>query len=103
MTFRCHNEYICSKCEVVCCAGLLSPSMYLGIFEAEVTHVVVDQAESKASVHDGQAPLKKEIMVSTHTAEVWKIPRKTEIFLDLVKNPKNRAVIISFTKGSKTF
>lgn len=33
---------------------------YLGIFQAEMTHVVVDQAETKTSVHDSQAPLKWE-------------------------------------------
>lgn len=51
--------------------------MYLGIFETEVTHVVVDQAESKAPVHDCQTPLKKESMVIKHAAKVWKIPSKT--------------------------
>lgn len=37
-----------------------------------MTHVVVDQAESKAPVHDDQAPLRRESMVSTYTAEVNK-------------------------------
>lgn len=44
--------------------------MYLGILETEVTHVVVDQAESKAPIHDGQTPLRKESMVIKHAAEV---------------------------------
>ena len=79
----------------MCCAGLLSQSMYLGILETEVTHVVVDQAESKAPIHDGQTPLRKESMVIKHAAEVWKIKHNWN-FLGLVKNPKNRAVIMSF-------
>lgn len=33
---------------------------YLGIFRAEMTHVVVDQAETETSVHDSQAPLRRE-------------------------------------------
>lgn len=47
--------------------------MYLGIFETEMTHVVVDQAEGKAPVHGGHAPLRRESMVSTHAAEVCEI------------------------------
>ena len=43
--------------------------MYLGIFETEVTHVVVDQAEGEAPVHDGQAPLRGESVVSTQAGE----------------------------------
>lgn len=34
--------------------------MYLGISEAEMTHVVVDQAEGEAPVHEGQASLRTE-------------------------------------------
>lgn len=47
--------------------------MYLGIFETEMTHVVVDQAKGKAPVHDGQAPLRRESVVSTHAAEAYAI------------------------------
>lgn len=52
------------------CAGPLSQSMYLGIFETEMTHVVVDQAKGKAPVHEGQAPLGRESGISTHAAQV---------------------------------
>lgn len=51
----------------------LSLNMYLGIFETEMTHVVVDQAEAKAPVHDGQAPLWRESLVSINTAKVYAI------------------------------
>lgn len=44
--------------------------MYLGIFETEMTHVVVDQAKGKAPVHDGQASLRRETGVSAHVVEV---------------------------------
>lgn len=40
--------------------GLLSRGTYLGIFEAEMTHVMIDQAEGKAPVHESQAPLQRE-------------------------------------------
>ena len=32
---------------------------YLGVFNGEATHVVVDQAEAKASVHEGETALWK--------------------------------------------
>lgn len=33
-----------------------------------MAHVVVDQAKGKAPVHDGQAPLRRRIIVSAHDA-----------------------------------
>jgi len=38
---------------------LYTPSMYLGISQTKMTHVVVDQAEGKAPVHEYQAPLRE--------------------------------------------
>lgn len=55
---------------VQCMVFFLSLSMYLGIFETKMTHVVVDQAECKAPVHDGQAPLRKKSVVRVHITEV---------------------------------
>ena len=34
--------------------------VYPGIMKGEATHVVVDQAEGKTSVHEGEAPLQGE-------------------------------------------
>lgn len=36
---------------------------YLGVFECEGTHVVVDQAEGKASVHEGQTALRRQAQI----------------------------------------
>lgn len=44
-----------------------------------MTHIVVDQAESKAPVHDGQAPLWGESTVSKH-AVMGAISDKTNTF-----------------------
>lgn len=55
-------------------------SAYLGIFETEVTHVVVDQAEGKAPVHDSQTPLWGESVVSPHA------DKAREIFVRLCKS-----------------
>ncbi len=51
------------------CSFPLSQSVYLGIFETEMAHVVVDQAESKAPVHEGEAPLRRESVISKHAAD----------------------------------
>lgn len=42
------------------CTGPQCQPMYLGIFETEMTHVVIDQTEGKAPVHERQAPLRRE-------------------------------------------
>lgn len=57
-------------CFLFWCAGQPNQNMYLGIFESEMTHVVVDQAKGKAPVHDGQASLRRETGVSAHAVEV---------------------------------
>lgn len=62
-----------TECAVVLCPSSLSLSTYLGIFETKMTHVVVDQAEGKAPIHDGQALLWRESKVSTQAADVCKI------------------------------
>lgn len=52
---------------------------YLGIFETEMTHVVIDQAKGEAPVHEGQAPLRKEEVCLAHnhphTAQVLHVHR----------------------------
>lgn len=38
--------------------------MYLWILKSEVTHIVIDQTEAKAPVHDRQAPLRRKEVTS---------------------------------------
>lgn len=58
--------------------------MYLGIFESEMTHVVIDQTKGKAPVHECQAPLKREKenwLAHIHAKKyaIYVIPDKTNI------------------------
>lgn len=84
-----HLQYDALFSYCSCCVP--SQSTYLGIFETEMTHVVVDQAEGKAPVHEGQAPLRGESAVSTHAAQLYTtgmILDKTNPFLRMRNSPE---------------